>query len=59
MNEASRRFSRTAIGVEEALRRILSRATPSGVEFAPLADAYGRVCAERIAAFEPVPHFRR
>jgi molybdopterin molybdotransferase len=59
MIEASRRFGRTAIAVDEALRRILARAAPTGVESVALADAYGRICAERIAAVEPVPHFRR
>jgi len=59
MSEASRRFGRTAVPVEEARRRILAHAAPTGVESVPLLAANGRVAAERVLAADPVPHFRR
>ncbi|WP_309122929.1 gephyrin-like molybdotransferase Glp [Paenibacillus sp.] len=59
MNEAARRFHRTAVGLEEARLRLLAHAAPVGVERVPLTEAYGRLAAERVAAAEPVPHFRR
>jgi len=59
MSEASRRFGRTAVPVEEARRRILARVSPVGAESVPLAAAYGRISAIRAIAAEPVPHFRR
>lgn len=50
---------RRAIPAEEALRRLLAVAKPTGPERVPLHEAFGRRAAEDIASGEPVPHFRR
>ncbi len=59
MKEASRRFGRTAVPVEEARNRLLAHIVPTGVESVPLMSAFGRIAAERVVAADPVPHFRR
>ncbi|WP_166237771.1 gephyrin-like molybdotransferase Glp [Paenibacillus turpanensis] len=54
-----RRFQRKAVSVEEARRLILQYAAVMDAEQVRLEQSFGRVCAERVAAAEPVPHFRR
>jgi molybdopterin molybdotransferase len=56
---SARRFGRNAVTVENARRRVLSCAAPTGYETIPLSACFGRYAAEAIAASDPVPHFRR
>ncbi|MHC1585977.1 MAG: molybdopterin biosynthesis protein, partial [Candidatus Hecatellaceae archaeon] len=54
-----RKIFRELISVEEALKRLLGRVKPLGVEKVPLTEACGRVLAEDVFAFCDVPPFDR
>ncbi|GIW09651.1 MAG: hypothetical protein KatS3mg061_0708 [Dehalococcoidia bacterium] len=44
---------------QRALRELLAAAAPVGSETVPLPAAAGRVAAQEVTCWEPVPHFRR
>ncbi|WP_438492608.1 molybdopterin molybdotransferase MoeA [Paenibacillus sp. IHBB 3054] len=51
--------SRNPISVAEAVFRVVERARRTGTETVPLAESYGRIMVEPLAATHDVPHFDR
>ncbi|AQQ51943.1 molybdopterin molybdotransferase MoeA [Planococcus lenghuensis] len=50
---------RKPIPVHEAVARVINKAKPLGTETVPLAESYGRILAEPVAASHAVPPFDR
>lgn len=51
--------NRNPISVAEAVFRVVERARRTGTETVPLAESYGRILVEPLAATHDVPHFDR
>ncbi|WP_159884661.1 molybdopterin molybdotransferase MoeA [Paenibacillus puerhi] len=53
------KHNRTAVPVDEAVRRIQAHIRPTDAEEVPLGEAYGRRLAQSLYAPHAFPHFRR